>query len=85
LPKLAAFLDEAGMDVRACMTLPAQHRAKLHPTTPIERLNGESKRHTAAVAIFPTKMPSSVSSAPSCSNKTPSGPSSPETIAPPER
>jgi hypothetical protein len=38
------------------MTFPTQHRAKLHSTNPIERLNGEIKRHTAhrpprAVAI----------------------------------
>ena len=41
LPKLAAFLDQAESDVLAYMTFPAQRRAKLHSTNPIERLNGE--------------------------------------------
>jgi hypothetical protein len=50
LPKLAAYLDETEADVLAYMTFPAQHRAKLHSTNPIERLNGEIKRRTEVVA-----------------------------------
>jgi putative transposase len=53
VPKLATLMDSVEHDVLAYMTFPEAHWTKLHSTNPIERLNGEIKRRTEVVGIFP--------------------------------
>jgi transposase-like protein len=55
LPRLAHLLDQAEEDVLAYLTFPAAHRAKLHSTDPLKRLNSEIKRRTEVIGVFPNE------------------------------
>ena len=48
-------MDEAEADVLAYMGFPAEHWSKLHSTNGLERLNGEIKRRTDVIGIFPNE------------------------------
>ena len=47
------MMDEAEGDVLAYMSFPKSHWPQIRSTNPIERVNGEIKRRTNVVQIFP--------------------------------
>jgi putative transposase len=51
--KVAELMDGAEHDVLAHRTFPKEHWAQIASTNPLERLNGEIKRRTNVVGIFP--------------------------------
>jgi transposase-like protein len=52
-PDVAAMLADAAEDLLAFATFPQAHWRKIWSTNPLERVNGEIKRRTRVVAIFP--------------------------------
>lgn len=52
-PKLAALMDASRDDVLAYMAFPREHWAQIASTNPLERINGEIKRRSDVVGIFP--------------------------------
>lgn len=52
-PDVAAVLADAAEDLLAFTAFPQAHWRKLWSTNPLERLNGEIKRRTNVVGIFP--------------------------------
>jgi putative transposase len=52
-PRLAELMDEAREDVLAYTAFPKEHWPQIASTNPLERLNGEVKRRSNVVGIFP--------------------------------
>jgi putative transposase len=52
-PDIATMVDDAAEDLLAFTSFPQAHWRKLWSTNPLERLNGEIKRRTNVVGIFP--------------------------------
>ena len=52
-PKLAEMMDGAREDVLAYTAFPKEHWPQISSTNPLERLNGEIKRRSDVVGIFP--------------------------------
>lgn len=52
-PKLAEMMDVSHDEVLIYMTFPKEHWPQISSTNPLERLNGEVKRRSDVVGIFP--------------------------------
>ena len=52
-PKLAELMDASRDDVLVYMSFPREHWPQIASTNPLERLNGEVKRRSDVVGIFP--------------------------------
>ena len=52
-PKLAELMDASRDDVLVYMTFPREHWPQIASTNPLERLNGEIKRRSDVIGIFP--------------------------------
>jgi len=54
-PQAAALLEDAAADILAHRHVPLEPRARLHSTTPRERLHKQVNRRSAVVGIFPNR------------------------------
>jgi putative transposase len=52
-PKLVELMDRSREEVLVYMSFPREHWAQIASTNPLERLNGEIKRRSDVVGIFP--------------------------------
>jgi len=52
-PKLVELMDRSREEVLVYMSFPHEHWAQIASTNPLERLNGEIKRRSDVVGIFP--------------------------------
>jgi putative transposase len=72
-PDAAALLEEAAEDILAYLHFPKAHRARLHSTNPLERLNKEIKRARTSSGSSRTAWRSCGSSGGCSPNRTTSG------------